>query len=44
MKEAEKKAHAVIQKNKPMLEKIVGILLKKETIEKEEFEALFRKE
>ncbi len=43
MREAEKKAQAIILKNKPMLETIVEILLKKETIEKEEFEALFGK-
>ncbi len=43
MREAEKKAQAIITKNKPMLETIVELLLKKETIEKEEFEALFGK-
>jgi cell division protease FtsH len=43
MREAEKKAQTIMQKNKPMLETIVDILLKKETIEKEEFESLFEK-
>jgi len=43
MKEAEKKAHAIVLKNKEMLDTIAEILLKKETIEKEEFEKLFEK-
>ncbi|MFA5133518.1 MAG: ATP-dependent zinc metalloprotease FtsH [Patescibacteria group bacterium] len=43
MKDAEKRAQAILQKNKPMLDKIADILLKKEIIEKEEFESLFAK-
>ena len=43
MKEAEIKAQNILTKNKIMLDKIVNILLKKETIEKEEFESLFKK-
>jgi len=43
MKDAEKKAQTLLQKNKAKLEEIVAILLKKEIIEKEEFEALFEK-
>jgi cell division protease FtsH len=41
MKDAEKKAAAIMQKNKELMDRIVEILLKKETIEKEEFEGLF---
>ncbi|MBU1179365.1 ATP-dependent zinc metalloprotease FtsH [Patescibacteria group bacterium] len=43
MKEAEIKAQGILTKNKSMLDKIVDVLLKKETIEKEEFESLFKK-
>ncbi|PIR66536.1 MAG: cell division protein FtsH [Parcubacteria group bacterium CG10_big_fil_rev_8_21_14_0_10_36_14] len=43
MKEAEKKAHEIISKNKEKLKEIVDILLKQEIIEKEEFESLFKK-
>jgi cell division protease FtsH len=41
MKEAQKQAEVILDSQKPALEKIVAELLKKETIEKEEFEKLF---
>jgi ATP-dependent Zn protease len=43
MKDAQKSAQNVLHHNRGMLDKIVEILLKKEIIEKEEFEALFKK-
>ncbi len=43
MKEAEKKAQSLIIKHKEKLEEIIAVLLKKEIIEQEEFEALFAK-
>ncbi len=38
---AMEKARSMLQENRPMLDKIVAVLLEKETIEKDEFEALF---
>lgn len=43
MKEAQKTAQSVLHNNRKMLDKIVEILLKKEVMEKEEFEGLFGK-
>jgi cell division protease FtsH len=40
IKEAQKEAESVLSKNKKLLEKIARTLIEKETIEKEEFEAL----
>ncbi len=40
IKEAEKKAISILKKKKKILEKIAGVLIEKETIEKEEFEKL----
>ena len=40
--EATKTAHEIIKRRKSKLEEIVKILLEKETIEKEEFEAIFK--
>ena len=40
IKEAEVKTMKLLQKKKPMLEKIAKVLIEKETIEKEEFDAL----
>ena len=42
MKEAEKRAEKILTENKSKLEEVVKILLKKEVIEKEEFENLFK--
>ena len=38
---AMEKARAMIQENRPMLDKVAEVLLEKETLEKDEFEALF---
>ena len=42
IKEAERKATIILQKNKKILEKIAKVLIEKETIEKEEFEKLVK--
>ncbi len=42
IKWAEKKATEVLTKNKKLLDKIANILIEKETIEKEEFEAILK--
>ena len=42
IKEAEKKATGILKKRRKTLERIAKVLIKKETIEKEEFEKLVR--
>lgn len=41
--QAQKTAHTILTKQKDQLEKIVNELLKKETLERQDFEALFKK-